>query len=91
MAESGNHFRQRRPLVAISRSPGQVAGTTALPPATDIRAPKPAFALVSSAAPPGADAQDGGAVGPEVTLTGRGLLSAISGDLHIFMGLETTA
>ncbi len=59
-----------RPQMAISRSPGQVAGATALPPATDIRAPKSAFALTSSAVPPGADAQDVGAIGPEVTHSG---------------------
>ncbi len=57
--------------MAISGGSGQVAGTTALPPATDIRAPKSAFALISSAVPPGADSQDGGAVGPEVTQVGR--------------------
>ncbi len=56
--------------MATSRSPGQVAGTTALPPATDIRAPKSAFALISSAVPQGADSQDGGAVGPEMTHSG---------------------
>ncbi len=56
------------PLLATSRIPGHVASTSALPPAADIRAPKSAFALISSAVPPGADSQDGGAVGPEVTL-----------------------
>ncbi len=62
--------RRQCRLMAISRSPGHVAGTTALPPATDIRAPKSAFALISSAVPPGADSQDGGADGPEVTQSG---------------------
>ncbi len=59
-------------LLAISRSPGQAVGTTGLPPATDIRAPKSAFALISSAVPPGADSQDGGADSPKVTRTCHG-------------------
>ncbi len=69
----GPLFRQQciLPLMAISRSSGHAVGTTALPPATDIRAPKSAFALISSASPSGADSQDGGAVGPEVTQPGH--------------------
>ncbi len=50
------------PVVATSRLPGHVAGTSALPPKVDIRAPKSAFAPISSASPPGADLPGGAPV-----------------------------
>ncbi len=53
--------------MAKKRSFGHARGRSGLPSATDIRASKSAFALISSAVPPGADSQDGGAVGPDVT------------------------
>ena len=62
-------------LLATSGGSDHAAGTTTLPPANDIRAPKSAFALISSAEPPGADSQDGGAVGPEVVESGCGAVA----------------
>ena len=58
-------------LLAISRSSRGRARSSASPAAADIRAPKSAFALISSGVPPGADSQGGGAVGPEVTRSGH--------------------
>ncbi len=49
---------------------GHVAGTSALPPTTDIRAPMSAFAPISSASPPGADLPGGVAEGPFLTQFG---------------------
>ncbi len=46
---------------------GHVAGTSALPPTTDIRAPMSALAPISSASPPGADLPGGVAEGPFLT------------------------
>ncbi len=60
-----------RPHMAKSRLPGHVAGTSALPLTTDIRAPKSAFAPISSASPPGADLPGGVAEGPFLTLSGH--------------------
>ncbi len=61
--------------MATSRLSEHVAGTSALPLTADIRAPKSAFALISSALPPGTDLPGGvpGAVadGPVVALGGR--------------------
>ncbi len=54
-------------VLSRKQSSGHAIGTTALAPATDIRAPKSAFALISSAVRPGADSQDGGADSPKVT------------------------
>ena len=64
--------RVRLPLVAKKRSSSHARGRSGLPPATDIRAVTSAFALISSAIPPGADSQDGGAVGPKVTQSSHG-------------------
>ncbi len=49
---------------------GHVAGTSALPPIADLRAPMSAFALITSALPPGADFPGGIAEGPFLTQTG---------------------
>ncbi len=54
-------------LLANNGLSGHVAGTSALPPTTDIRAPKSAFAPISSASPPGADLHGGVAEGPFLT------------------------
>ncbi len=54
-------------LMATPRPSSHACGTPDLPSASDIRAPKSAFALISSAVPPGADSQGGGAVGPYLT------------------------
>ena len=50
--------------------PGHRRATSGLLSASDIRAPKSVFALISSAYPPGADSQNVGAVGPYLTQSG---------------------
>ena len=54
-------------VVARLGLPGHRRATSGLPSASDIRAPKSALALISSALHPGTDLLGGGAVGPKVT------------------------
>ena len=64
------HFRVKRwqsPLLARSRSAGQLQATTALPPRADLRAVTSALPPILSASPPGADLPGGPAVGPLLT------------------------
>ncbi len=64
-------------LLARIGSQGHVAGTSALPPTTDIRAPMSAFVPISSASPPGADLPGGVAEGPFLTLSRPSVPKAI--------------
>ena len=57
---------QRRSL-ATSRGTRHWPAKLDLPPAAEIRAPKSAFALISSALTPGTDLQGGAAEGPNLT------------------------
>ncbi len=54
-------------FLAINGLSGHVAGTSALPPIAEVRGPMSAFALISSASPPGADLPAGVAEGPLLT------------------------
>ncbi len=57
--------------MARKRSSGHGRGRSGLPPTTDIRAPKSAFALISSAVPPASDVA--GMPGERLNLTQRRL------------------
>ncbi len=57
-------------LLAINGLSGHVAGTSALPPIAEVRAPMSALAPISSASPPGADLAGGVAEGPFLTRSG---------------------
>ena len=61
--------------MANSGCSGHVVGTTALPLRADLRAPKSAFAMISSAVPPDPDAQDGGADSPNLVESGCGAVA----------------
>ena len=61
------------PLMANNGFPGHVAGTSALLPTADVRAPMSALAPISSASPPGADRPGGVAEGPFLTRSGHSL------------------
>ncbi len=58
-----------RPLMARIGSQGHIAGTSALPPTTDLRVSMSVFTPISSASPPGADLPGGVAEGPFLTQT----------------------
>ncbi len=60
----------KSPALARPGLPGHRRATSGLPSASDIRPPKSAFALISSALPSAPDSQDGGAEGPNLTQTG---------------------
>ncbi len=70
--------------MANKRSSDHLRATSGLPPATDIQAPKSAFALISSAVPAGADAQDGGADSPKVTQGGHHALQGHSDSANVW-------
>jgi hypothetical protein len=57
----------RLPLLARLGLPGHHRATSGLPSTSDIRAPKSALALISSALHPGTDLLGGGAEGPNLT------------------------
>ncbi len=67
----------KSPLMANLGLPGHRRATSGLPSASDIRAPKSALALISSALHPGADLLGGCAEGPNLTLSGRSLVCEI--------------
>ncbi len=59
------------PLLANNGLSGHVAGTSALPPIAEVRAPMSALVSISSASPPGADLPGGVAEGPFLTQPGH--------------------
>jgi hypothetical protein len=58
-------------VLAKKRSSGHARGRSGLPPTADFRAVTSAFALISSALPPGTDLLGGAAEGPFVTQPGH--------------------
>ncbi len=58
-------------LVANNGLPGHVAGTSALPPTADLRAPMSAFPPIMSASPPRADIAAVGHKSPVMTQPGH--------------------
>ncbi len=72
-APSRTRRTSKCPLMANNGFPGHVAGTSALLPTADVRAPMSALAPISSASPPGADLPGGVAEGPFLTQSGHSL------------------
>ncbi len=68
--------RREGPLLARKRSSSHARGRSGLPPTTDFRAVTSAFALISSALPPGTDLLGDAAEGPNLT---RSRLAAAHG------------